>query len=114
MADDNSAALLRNVIVGDGYNTIMKKKRDLALLDPETIFDGTNIAFKDVAVATINDVFRDSKEVSTSVISATRDAHGEKLVKWTQMGLAGPLRDAAESLGRGMKPQYGVMVKNVD
>lgn len=114
MESPNDAALLRNVIIGDGYNTIAKKKRDLALLDPETIFDGTNVPFKDVAVATINDVFRGSQEISTSVAAATRDAHGEKLVKWTQMGLAGPLRDAAESLGRGMKPQFGVMMKNVE
>lgn len=114
VASPQDIRALKTALVHDGANSVEATKRRLELLDAETFLESDPIGFKDVAAATINDLLTGRAELDEAASLQTQAQAAERIVQYENMSLGGYVKDASDSIGRGMKPQIGAIYKAAD
>lgn len=114
IASPQDIRALKTALITDGANSINASRRRLELLDPEKFFEASPIAYKDAGEATMNDILSGRAELDEAATLQTQQAAGARIVKYEKIGLGGYVKDAADSIGRGMKPQIGAIAKGAD
>lgn len=109
-----STDLLRTALSTKGVTTVNEVRRNLANMDVEALMKSTDVSLSDMAFATQNEILRGVQELDIAAAAVSREAAGRSLVESRDMGLGAFIDDAADSIGRGLKSQFGQIFKSTE